>query len=537
MSGWGNFEEDGSASRWGNGGNAGQSNGSNFNNAETKQSTGGWGADTSAPSAGGWGAEPSAPADNQQQQGGWGNGDENGYDQQDFNKPQGDPEAEEKVVHGLLEALHDVKVKLADKQADASSPLFSAKTFEELGLDERLLKGIYAMKFKKPSKVQERALPLLLSTPPANMIAQSQSGTGKTAAFALTMLSRVDPGQSCIQAVCLAPTRELARQIFDVVKQMGQYMPEVTLALALREEQAGSAGADGLYVESTAGTFVSTRQPINAHILIGTPGTIGDIDRRRLIDLANVKIFVLDEADVMLDRQGMGLQSLRIRKSCPDAVQTVLFSATFTEEVVEFAHKIAPNANEISLKRNELSVDEIKQFYMDCRNYRHKFEVLSALYGLLTIGQSIIFVATRNTAEEVQAHMEAEGHRTSVLHGGMSPEQRDLIIDDFRLAKTKVLITTNVLARGIDVLQVSLVVNFDLPYTVDRLPDPETYLHRIGRTGRFGRSGIAINFVSSRDNLECMLAFEKYFGRPITRIPTESIEAIEAKLSSVQQQA
>jgi ATP-dependent RNA helicase DDX19/DBP5 len=444
-----------------------------------------------------------------------------GNDDNDNTQPQ-DTQQDTAVVDNLLEALHDVKVKLADKQADSTSPLYSAKTFEELGLDERLLKGIYAMRFKTPSKVQERALPLLLGNPPTNLVAQSQSGTGKTAAFTLAMLSRVDAGEGeGIQAVCLAPTRELARQIYNVVTEMGQFMSNVKVAMALREDQSGG-GSSG-------------RLAITDHILIGTPGTINDLDRKRLIDLSKVKIYVLDEADVMLDKQGMGIQSLRVRKSCPDTVQTVLFSATFTEEVIEFAHKIAPNANEISLKRNELSVDAIKQFYMDCHGYRHKFEILSALYGLLTIGQSIIFVATRNSAEEVQAHMEGEGHRTSLLHGGMSPDERDKIIDDFRLGKTKVLITTNVLARGIDILQVSLVVNFDLPYTVDRLPDPETYLHRIGRTGRFGRTGVAINLVSSRDNLECMLAFEKYFGKTITRIPTESIEAIEAKLSTIEQ--
>lgn len=429
------------------------------------------------------------------------------------------------VMEGIIDALHDVEVKLADKQADAASPLYSAKTFEELGLDEKLLKGIYGMRFKKPSKVQEKALPLLLADPPTNMIAQSQSGTGKTAAFALTMLSRVKVEDAFVQAVCLAPTRELARQIYDVVTKMGQYT-DIKVTMALREEIA------------TAGTnsaSTSSRAPIASdHILIGTPGTINDLERKRLVDLSKVRIFVLDEADVMLDKQGLGIQSLRVHKACPANVQTVLFSATFTDEVAEFSKKIAPNANEISLKRTELSIDAIKQFYMDCHGYRHKFEVLSALYGLLTIGQSMIFVATRKTADEVQAHMESEGHRTSVLHGGMTPEERDAIIDEFRLGRTKVLISTNVLARGIDILQVSLVVNFDLPYTVDRMPDPETYLHRIGRTGRFGRSGVAINFVSNRDNLECMLSFEKYFGRPITRVPTESIESIEAKLASVQ---
>lgn len=417
------------------------------------------------------------------------------------------------VVEGLMETLQNVNVKLADKQADVNSLLYSVKTFEELGLSEALLKGIYAMKFVKPSKVQERALPLLLSDPPQNMIAQSQSGTGKTAAFALTMLKRVDPSINAPQAICLAPTRELARQILDVLRKMGQFT-DITYGMCLREE-------------------APRREAINAHILVGTPGTLLDLERRRLVDLSKVRVFVLDEADVMLDKQGMGVQSMRLRKLCPESCQLLLFSATFSEAVIEFAHMIIPSANEITLRREEVSVDSIKQYYIECDSYAHKKEMLSLIYGLLTIGQSIVFIATRNSAEEIRAQMVGEGHVVSLIHGAMTPEERDRVIDEFRQGRTKVLLATNVLARGIDVLQVSLVVNFDLPQTPERLPDPETYVHRIGRTGRFGRAGVAINFVHNEHSRQILHALEGFFGREIIRMPTESIELLESRLQSI----
>lgn len=422
--------------------------------------------------------------------------------------------AKTEIAKNLWEALHEVNITLADKQADVNSPLYSVKSFEELGLDENLLKGIYAMKFVKPSKVQERALPLLLSNPPTNLIGQSQSGTGKTAAFTLTMLSRVDVNNPAPQAICLAPTRELARQILDVAAQMGQFT-RVKIALASREDAPrGNARVEG-------------------QVVIGTPGTLLELERRQQLDFSGIRVFVLDEADVMLDKQGLGMQSIRLRKACPESAQSIFFSATFTEPVLEFAHRIAPNANQFTLQRDELSVEGIRQYYMDCLSFPHKFEMLSAIYGLMTVSQSIIFVSTRATADQVQAHMQAEGHRTSVLHGGQTVAERDEIIDQFRRGIVKVLISTNVLARGIDVLQVSLVINFDLPMTPERQPDPETYLHRIGRTGRFGRTGVAINFVHNRQSMEVLLAFEKFFNRPIMYIPTESLEAIEAKLATV----
>jgi ATP-dependent RNA helicase DDX19/DBP5 len=217
----------------------------------------------------------------------------------------------------------------------------------------------------------------------------------------------------------------------------------------------------------------------------------------------------------------------------PKTTQIVLFSATFPERVRKFADRFAPNANQISLKQEELSVEGIKQFYMDCNDEAHKYDVLVALYSLLTIGQSIIFVRTRATADEIARRMTAEGHTVISLHGKQEPAERDFVIDSFRSGKSKVLITTNVLARGIDILQVNLVINYDMPLDGNGRPDPETYLHRIGRTGRFGRTGVSINFVHDKTSWEHMRAIEEYFGRPIMRVPTDDFEEVERILRKV----
>ncbi|QLG70645.1 hypothetical protein HG535_0A05860 [Zygotorulaspora mrakii] len=409
----------------------------------------------------------------------------------------------------LISSAYEVKVNLADLQADPNSPLYSAKSFEELGLSPELLKGLYAMKFQKPSKIQERALPLLLSTPPKNMIAQSQSGTGKTAAFSLTMLTRVDLTLGDVtQAICLAPARELARQTLEVIQEMGKFT-KITTQLIVPDSFAKN-------------------QPIKANIVVGTPGTVLDLMRRKLIQLNQVKIFVLDEADNMLDKQGLGDQCIRVKKFLPKQTQLVLFSATFDEKVREYAKKIVPNANTLELQNNEVNVDAIKQLYMDCKDESHKYEVLCELYGLLTIGSSIIFVSTKNTANMLYAKLKQEGHQVSILHGDLQTQERDRLIDDFRNGKSKVLITTNVLARGIDIPSVSMVVNYDLPTTHNGQPDPATYIHRIGRTGRFGRKGVAISFVHDKKSYNVLSAIQQYYGDiEMTRVPTDDWDEVE----------
>jgi ATP-dependent RNA helicase DDX19/DBP5 len=233
------------------------------------------------------------------------------------------------------------------------------------------LKGLLSMNFRKPSKIQERALPLLLHNPPMNLIGQSQSGTGKTAAFVLNMLNRVDLSNENPQALVLAPSRELARQIQGVVSIMGTFMTGLKVNAAIPDP--------------------TRRGPMLGQIIVGTPGTVTDLIKKRVMNVTAMKIMVLDEADNMLDQQGLGDQCRRVRAMLPQSIQTVLFSATFPPQVLQFAQMFAPNANMITLKADELTVDGIKQFFFDCDSEETKYDTLVKFYGLLTISSSIIF--------------------------------------------------------------------------------------------------------------------------------------------------
>ncbi|EXJ81935.1 ATP-dependent RNA helicase DBP5 [Capronia coronata CBS 617.96] len=423
----------------------------------------------------------------------------------------------------LQEPEFDVEVKLADMQADPNNPLYSAASFEQLGLHDNILKGVMAMNFRKPSKVQEKTLPLLLMDPPHNLIGQSQSGTGKTAAFVLNILHRIDLSteqmQKTPQALVLAPSRELARQIVGVVKVMGTYMPGLITEAAVPQDAAARG------------------RKIEASVVVGTPGTVMDMIRKRSMDVRALKVLVLDEADNMLDQQGLGDQCIRVKAMLPKNIQIVLFSATFPDNVVKYAQNFAPGANQMTLQHKDLTVEGIKQIYLDCANDQAKYDVLVKFYGLMTIGSSIIFVKTRETATAIEQRMTAEGHKVVSLTGGYEGAQRDVIIDSFRMGHAKVLITTNVLARGIDVQSVSMVVNYDVP---DKfvgggrfVADPQTYLHRIGRTGRFGRVGVAVTFVSNRGDWEKLMEIQRYFGTEMTKVATDDWDELEETVSKI----
>ncbi|KAI0896529.1 DEAD-domain-containing protein [Annulohypoxylon nitens] len=390
----------------------------------------------------------------------------------------------------LQENSYDVEVQLSDLQKDTENPLGSAHTFEELGLPSEVLRALSALRFSKPSKVQEKALPLMLANPPQNMIAQSQSGTGKTAAFVTTVLARVDhsnPTQP--QALLLAPSRELARQIQSVVSSIGQFLADLSVAAAI----PGSIPKDGR---------------VDKSVVVGTPGTVMDLIRRRQFDVSQLRVLVIDEADNMLDQQGLGDQCTRVKNMLPKNIQILLFSATFPDKVMKYATIFAPNANMIKLRKQELTVKGISQMYMDCPGESDKYDILCKLYGLMNIGSSIIFVKTRESANQIQKRMTEDGHKVSVLHGAYEGAERDTLLEDFRSGKSKVLITTNVLARGIDVSTVSMVINYDIPMKGmgDAMHDTETYLHRIGRTGRFGRVGVSITFISDKKSFDALRA-------------------------------
>lgn len=413
----------------------------------------------------------------------------------------------QKIIRkGLVETTKDIEIR----RKDPNSPLYSIKSFEALHLKPALLKGVYAMGFNAPSKIQETALPTLLADPPQNMIAQSQSGTGKTAAFVLAMLSRVDTTKNYPQVLCLSPTYELAIQTGEVAAKMSAFCNEIKLKYAVKGEE------------------ISRGTKITEHIIIGTPGKVLDWGVKfKFFSLSKISVFVLDEADVMIATQGHQDQCIRIHKLLPRTCQMMFFSATYELEVMKFAEIIVSNPLIIRLLKEEESLDNIKQYYVKCADLDEKYAAITNIYGVITIGQAIIFCHTRKTASWLAKKMSKDGHAVAVLSGELTVDQRISVLDRFRAGLEKVLITTNVLARGIDVEQVTIVVNFDLPMNKNRQADCETYLHRIGRTGRFGKSGIAINLVDSPHAMKICQEIEEHFGKKIQYLDAEDADEIE----------
>jgi len=357
------------------------------------------------------------------------------------------------------------------------------------------------MGFDRPSAIQEEALPRILANPPRNLIGQAQSGSGKTAAFTLGMLYRINvDSPATTQALCVTPTRELAVQIVDkAVRPMAANMTGLKIELAI----AGAEVAD-------------RKRGVDAHLIVGTPGKVVDWLKRKYINGKTIKVFVLDEADNMVEEGGHRANSLLIKKVMPKTCQCLLFSATFPDEVVKFATKMVDKPDKILIEHGPefLVLDVIKQLWIDTRSYDGgKLEFLADIYSLLTIGQSIVFVGTVRDAEMVHRTLSEAGYTCSVLHGRVEGAQRDITMEAFRNGESNVLITTNVLARGVDVDNVCLVVNYDVPVDKDGKPDFETYLHRIGRTGRFGRKGTAINLINDQRSLEVLAAIEQYFSK------------------------
>ncbi|NWR79224.1 DDX25 helicase, partial [Centropus unirufus] len=402
----------------------------------------------------------------------------------------------------LVESQHPVEIL----QQDPSSPLCSIKSFQELPLKKELLQGVYMAGFNRPSKIQEQALPIMLAYPPQNLIAQSQSGTGKTAAFVLAMLSRANATEKYPQCLCLAPTYELALQIGQVVETIGRFCANIKVAYAVRGNQV---------LQGTA---------VQEQIVIGTPGTMLDwCFKRGLIDVKKIKVFVLDEADIMIDMQGLACQSIRIqRQDC----QMLLFSATFKEAVRAFAMRIVSSPIVIKLREDELTLSNIRQYFFVCESQEEKYKALCNIYGSVTIGQAVVFCQTRRSASWLSAEMSRDGHQVAILTAELTVPQRANVIQRFRDGKEKVLIVTNVCARGIDVQQVTIVVNFSLPTHEKNEPDFETYLHRIGRTGRFGKNGIAFSMVESW-NVGLVYKIEEHFQTKIRQLDPDDMDELE----------
>ena len=367
-------------------------------------------------------------------------------------------------------------------------------SFDNMDLREELLRGIYANGFETPSAIQQRAIkPVILGK---DTIAQAQSGTGKTAAFSIGALQQLDLSVHECQALILAPTRDLAQQTHAAgIAALGDYM--------------------GVRAHVCIGG-TQVREDIRAlqdgvHVVVGTPGRVYDLINRRALRTDAIRLFVLDEADEMLSR-GFKDQIYEIFKFLPEKVQVALFSATMPMEVLEVTNRFMRQPVRILVKRDELTLEGIKQFYIAVEREEWKLDTLCDLYETLTITQAMIFVNTRRKVDWLTERMTERDFTVSAIHGDMDQRERDVILREFRSGSSRVLISTDLLARGIDVQQVSLVINYDLP------TNRENYIHRIGRSGRFGRKGVAINFLAAGD-VRYLQDIEQFYATQIEEMP------------------
>ncbi|EJU06331.1 DEAD-domain-containing protein [Dacryopinax primogenitus] len=383
---------------------------------------------------------------------------------------------------------------------ESSESVKVISTFDQLGLKEDLLRGIYAYNFEKPSAIQQRAIAPIMSG--RDVIAQAQSGTGKTATFSISILQAIDTSIRETQALVLSPTRELATQIQSVIMALGDYMNVQCHACI----GGTSVGEDIRKLE------------YGQHVVSGTPGRVFDMIRRRHLRTRNIKMLVLDEADELLNK-GFKDQIYDVYRYLPPATQVVVLSATLPYDVLEMTTKFMTDPIRILVKRDELTLEGIKQFFVAVEKEDWKFDTLCDLYDTLTITQAVIFCNTRRKVDWLTNKMREANFTVSAMHGEMPQKERDAIMQEFRSGESRVLITTDVWARGIDVQQVSLVINYDLP------SNRENYIHRIGRSGRFGRKGVAINFVTI-DDVRILRDIEQYYGTQIDEMPVNATDLI-----------
>lgn len=352
-----------------------------------------------------------------------------------------------------------------------SSDVVLYKSFDEMPLPEALLRGIYSHGFEKPSPIQEKGIAPIAEG--KNLLAQAQSGTGKTGTFCIGSMARVDPALKAPQVLVLVPTRELALQIEKVARGLSSH-----LNLNVHSITGGSSVYEDIRALEKGAQF-----------LIGTPGRTYDLIYRKALNIKHLKVLILDEADQMLEDRFRQQFMLILEFPFPADMKKAFFSATMVSEVVEVAERFLDNPTRILLPPEKVTLDGIKQYKAVVDSERWKYELLMDLYTNLNINQSIIYVNKRQRAEWLAQLMTEGGFTVTYIHSDMDMNERKKRMENFRSGSIRILISTDLLARGIDVQQVSLVINFELP--VQR----ENYIHRIGRSGRYGRKGTAINLL------------------------------------------
>lgn len=388
--------------------------------------------------------------------------------------------------------------------ASDSHPEF--KVWEDVSeISPDLLRGIYAYGFEKPSNIQQKSIMSIIHR--RDVIAQAQSGTGKTGAFTVAALQSVDVSKAVTQILILAPTRELARQIYDVILGLSAMMSGLHIRLLV----GGT---------STSEDAAELRKSV-PHIIVGCPGRVFDMIRRNHIQSSHIHMLVLDEADEMLSA-GFNDQIYNIFQYMPSEIQVVLFSATMPTELYNLTEKFMRNPVNIQVKAEQLTLEGIQQHYVALDDDVQKYLTLKDLFKTISVSQCIIFCNSTKRVADLHEAMLFDGFPVCCIHSGMEKgdnRDREKAYQEFKAGLHRVLISSNVTARGIDIQQVSTVINFDMPQ------DVHIYLHRIGRSGRWGRKGVAINFITRRD-MRIKKEIESYYDTSITELPVNFMEGI-----------
>ena len=374
---------------------------------------------------------------------------------------------------------------------------YEINSWDDLDLNPNLLRGIFAYGFEKPSPIQQKAIkPIILGK---DVVAQAQSGTGKTATFTIGALANVDVTNNSTQVLVLSPTKELTIQTAKVFESLGNMLD----GLKVQSLYGGSIIEEG-------SSFSNKNIP---HVICGCPGRVFDMMRRDKISSKKIKTIILDEADEMLST-GFKDQVYNIFQYLNNDIQVILVSATLPDSIHYIISKIMRNPVKISVRREMLTLEGIKQFFIAVDDDRQKYATLKDLFSYLSIAQCIIYCNSIKRVQDLYEAMKEDEFPVCRIHSNMDKTERENAFNDFRFGKSRVLISSNVTARGIDIQQVNIVINFDLPKCVN------TYLHRIGRSGRWGRKGVGINFITRRDVIK-MKEIESHYSTQITEMPSE----------------
>jgi superfamily II DNA/RNA helicase len=391
-----------------------------------------------------------------------------------------------------INKTEDIEV---EKNNENKYEVKTIENWEDLNCKLELLRGIYAYGFEKPSPIQKKAICPMFDG--KDIIAQAQSGTGKTACFSIGTLQHIDTSCNKTQAMILSPTRELSLQTYKVVKAIGNQFKNLTIQLLV-----GGTSTD---------TDIENLRSNPPHIIIGCPGRVHDMLRRKKLLPEDLTLIVLDEADEMLS-QGFKEQVYNIFQYLPNNVQVALFSATMPNEVDSLTSKFMRNPVKVLVKAELLTLEGIQQYYVALESDEQKYDTLKDLYGTISLSQSIIYCNSTKRVQDLYDAMIQDNFPVCQIHSQMEKDERLQSFNDFLNGTSRVLISSNVTARGIDIQQVSTVINFDVPKCV------HTYLHRIGRSGRWGRKGMGINFVTRRDTRK-LREIEQHYSTQINELP------------------